>query len=135
MKKDRTAEHVEALVDEAVQMLQADLLLFKNRAHERSITHRLAVYLERLFGGWDVDCEYNRIEDDPNSYKGGCSGQPLDARPPLAAKPTIDDTPSFRLSVRVTMVFAFALATSSWNGEGCTSRTASARLHSPSSKR
>lgn len=35
-----------------------DLLLVD--ANERSITHRLAVYLEQMFPGWDVDCEYNR---------------------------------------------------------------------------
>ncbi|MGH6703233.1 MAG: hypothetical protein ACREC2_05565, partial [Bradyrhizobium sp.] len=28
---------------------------------ERTLTHRLAVYLESQFGGWDVDCDYNRL--------------------------------------------------------------------------
>ena len=28
---------------------------------ERTLTHRLAVHLERQFDGWDVDCEYNRL--------------------------------------------------------------------------
>ncbi|WP_213770653.1 hypothetical protein [Bradyrhizobium sp. dw_78] len=30
---------------------------------ERTLTHRLAVHLERRFGGWDVDCDYNRLGD------------------------------------------------------------------------
>jgi hypothetical protein len=28
---------------------------------ERALTHRLAVYIERQFDGWDVDCDYNRL--------------------------------------------------------------------------
>ena len=28
--------------------------------HERSTTHRLAVYFDPLFTGWNVDCEYDR---------------------------------------------------------------------------
>jgi hypothetical protein len=28
---------------------------------ERSLTHRLAVYLESRFTGWEVDCDYNRL--------------------------------------------------------------------------
>jgi hypothetical protein len=35
--------------------------LFDKDLGERVLTHRLAVYLERQFDGWDVDCDYNRI--------------------------------------------------------------------------
>ena len=28
---------------------------------ERALTHRLAVYLEKQFPGWEVDCDYNRL--------------------------------------------------------------------------
>jgi hypothetical protein len=28
---------------------------------ERTLTHRLAVHVERQFPGWEVDCEYNRL--------------------------------------------------------------------------
>jgi hypothetical protein len=28
---------------------------------ERTLTHRLAVYLESRFAGWEVDCDYNRL--------------------------------------------------------------------------
>jgi hypothetical protein len=34
--------------------------LLVNDVNERSISHRLALYLEPLFPGWQVDCEYNR---------------------------------------------------------------------------
>ena len=30
---------------------------------ERTLTHRLAVQIERHFPGWDVDCDYNRLGD------------------------------------------------------------------------
>ena len=28
---------------------------------ERTLTHRLAVHVERQFDGWDIDCDYNRL--------------------------------------------------------------------------
>lgn len=37
-----------------------DAFLLENNVHERSIAHRLAVYLEEGFFGYDVDVEYNR---------------------------------------------------------------------------
>lgn len=41
-------------------MLEHENELFFIDVNERSITHRLAVRLETLFDGMDVDCEYNR---------------------------------------------------------------------------
>lgn len=38
---------------------QQDTWLWQNDLSERSLAHRLAVYLEPLFPGYDVDCEYN----------------------------------------------------------------------------
>ncbi len=35
--------------------------LFEKDLGERTLTHRLAVYLEKQFEGWDVDCDYNRL--------------------------------------------------------------------------
>ena len=37
-----------------------DHFLIMNSTNERSITHKLAEYLQRLFPEWHVDCEYNR---------------------------------------------------------------------------
>lgn len=37
-----------------------DEFLLKNFAHERSVTHKIAEYLQAQFPGWHVDCEYNR---------------------------------------------------------------------------
>src|ERR1700687_5772427 len=35
--------------------------LFEKDLGERTLTHRLAVQLEKQFEGWDVDCDYNRL--------------------------------------------------------------------------
>jgi hypothetical protein len=35
--------------------------LFEKDLGERTLTHRFAVHLEKHFGGWDVDCDYNRL--------------------------------------------------------------------------
>ena len=36
-----------------------DWYLLENNAHERSLTHKFAEYLQELFPNYDVDCEYN----------------------------------------------------------------------------
>ena len=41
-------------------LFEKDSCLLKVDASEPSITHRLAIYLEKEFPGWHVDCEYNR---------------------------------------------------------------------------
>ena len=53
------------LVNEAITQLGVhDFDLFHVDAHERSITHKLAEHLQRLFPYWHVDCEYNRDDDE-----------------------------------------------------------------------
>lgn len=37
--------------------------MLQNDVNERSITHRFACYLQELFHGWNVDCEYNKNHD------------------------------------------------------------------------
>lgn len=41
-------------------LLKNDSFLLHSNAHERSITHKLAEYLQLEFPEWNVDCEYNR---------------------------------------------------------------------------
>ena len=36
-------------------------VLFDKDLGERTLTHRLAVHLEKQFPGWEVDCDYNRL--------------------------------------------------------------------------
>jgi hypothetical protein len=38
-----------------------ETFLFEKDLGERTLTHRLAVHLEKQFPGWEVDCEYNRL--------------------------------------------------------------------------
>lgn len=49
----------------AERLVREDLDLLVLDANERTLTHRLAVYLEAEFEGWHVDCEYNRDRHDP----------------------------------------------------------------------
>ncbi|WP_396194989.1 hypothetical protein [Flavobacterium sp.] len=45
-----------------------DWYLLKHNCHERSITHKLAEYLQELLPDFDVDCEYN-LDIDNNDTK------------------------------------------------------------------
>lgn len=42
------------------RLLRNDFALLELNANERSITHKLAEYLQSEFQEWHVDCEYNR---------------------------------------------------------------------------
>jgi hypothetical protein len=53
------------------RLVSNDWQLFYLDVNERSITHKWATYLEVEFNGWDVECEYNRMGEDPKRmYKG-----------------------------------------------------------------
>ncbi|EMN6212109.1 hypothetical protein [Vibrio vulnificus] len=47
------------------KLVRDDAHLLEIDANERSISHRLAVYLESEFTEWHIDCEYNRDIEDP----------------------------------------------------------------------
>lgn len=54
--------------DAISKLLENDSYLLEVDSSERSIAHRLAIYLEEIFADWDVDCEYNRnIYDCPTN--------------------------------------------------------------------
>lgn len=42
------------------ELLKNDSFLLQNDVNERTITHRLAIYLEKYFPEYHIDCEYNR---------------------------------------------------------------------------
>ncbi len=46
-------------------LLKKDMHLLENDVNERSITHKLAEYLQSEFPEFHVDCEYNRNLSDP----------------------------------------------------------------------
>ncbi|MEN6576411.1 MAG: hypothetical protein ABFD90_08715 [Phycisphaerales bacterium] len=52
---------VERRVTKAVErLLKNDGVLLDRDVNERSVSHKLAEYLQRGFRSWHVDCEYNR---------------------------------------------------------------------------
>lgn len=54
-----------------------DSFLLQNNANERSVSHKLAEYLQKQFSDWNVDCEYNRKGLDKKILEGirECSEQ------------------------------------------------------------
>ncbi len=46
-------------------LLKNDAFLLEHDVNERSISHKLAEYLQQLFPDYNVDCEYNWQVDDP----------------------------------------------------------------------
>ncbi|KFZ30797.1 hypothetical protein IDSA_06820 [Pseudidiomarina salinarum] len=61
------------------RFLKQDLDLLEIDANERTITHRVAIYLQELFPEMDVDCEYNRDDHDPKEmYLPGGEGDAYD---------------------------------------------------------
>jgi hypothetical protein len=61
-----STEEIEIKMDAAIsRLLEEDKFLLQNDLNERTITHRLAMYLQDLFPDWNVDCEYNRHHDKP----------------------------------------------------------------------
>ncbi len=47
------------------QLFLQDSYLVDGGHWEGALSHRLAVYLEHQFPGWHVDCEFNKVGDDP----------------------------------------------------------------------
>ena len=56
---------IESELDRVVSALgefyARETYLLEKDLGERTLTHRLAVHLERQFEGWDVDCDYDRL--------------------------------------------------------------------------
>lgn len=59
-----TDEDIKEKVEKAIQtLLKHDLFLLEIGVHERSVSHRLACYLQKEFQDYNVDLEYNRMND------------------------------------------------------------------------
>lgn len=63
-----------AITAALAKLLERDAYLLRVDANERSIAHRLALYVEEQFDGWDVDCEYNRDGHEPKEIAFGAEG-------------------------------------------------------------
>jgi len=61
---DDEEHRVREIVDGAlVQLMERDVALLRLNVHERTITARLAEYMQVSLPEWNVDPEYNRIRD------------------------------------------------------------------------
>jgi len=59
-------DNIKSRVERALRdLFKNDEYLFEVDVNERSLTHKLAVYLQAYFPGYDVDCEYNRDDKVP----------------------------------------------------------------------
>lgn len=68
----KETEVKDALKKALQEFWEKDICLLGYTANERSITHRLAIYLEKYFSGYDVDCEYNRAGEIPKRIMTNC---------------------------------------------------------------
>jgi hypothetical protein len=60
MQTEMQAE-LDKVVSALGELYAREGFLFEKDLGERALTHRLAVYLERQFPGWQVDCDYDRL--------------------------------------------------------------------------
>lgn len=65
MPNEFTKKEIGKKLNQAINLLlENDSYLLVTDVNERSISHRMAMYLQELFKDWDVDCEYNRDGHD-----------------------------------------------------------------------
>lgn len=59
----------EAIEFQIYNFIENESFLLENDVNERTITHKLAEYLKDLFLGYNVDCEYNRMDWGTTDYQ------------------------------------------------------------------
>jgi len=60
MQSEMQAELIK-MVGALKEFYARETQLFEKDLGERTLTHRLAVQVEKQFSGWEVDCDYNRL--------------------------------------------------------------------------
>lgn len=70
LKEIKDSEIKDQLLVALDQLFKNDAFLLEAETHERSISHKLAEYLQQQFKGWHVDCEYNRHGLHPKRIPG-----------------------------------------------------------------
>ncbi len=69
MKSMSFDKDIKTFVERACREVEKrDPFLLANDVSEWAVAHRLAVYLEKYFPEYDVDCEYNRMADADGRY-------------------------------------------------------------------
>ncbi|WP_256759506.1 hypothetical protein [Cohnella sp. WQ 127256] len=62
--------NIKLKVDKAIsKLLELDQYLLSHDLNERTVAHKLAVYLQEEFNEYNVDCEYNKNVDEDNGSK------------------------------------------------------------------
>jgi hypothetical protein len=61
MQPDKMQAELDKVVSALGDFYARESQLFERDLGERTFAHRLAVHVEKQFGGWDVDCDYNRL--------------------------------------------------------------------------
>ena len=65
IKSDWNQKEIENKLENARnKFLKNDKYLLNVKANERSMTHKLAEYLQQEFQEWNVDCEYNKDKEE-----------------------------------------------------------------------
>jgi hypothetical protein len=59
--QDASQVQLDRVVEALREFYARESFLLEHEVGERALTHRLAVYLERQFEGWEIDCDYNRL--------------------------------------------------------------------------
>lgn len=52
---------IKKLINAISIFIDNEKFLLENELNERTITHKLAIYIEKEFSEYDVDCEYNKM--------------------------------------------------------------------------
>jgi hypothetical protein len=64
-RNDEVEANMQTELNKVVAALQEfygrETHLLEKDLGERTLTHRLAVHLEKQFAGWEIDCDYNRL--------------------------------------------------------------------------
>lgn len=69
-KETLTTEHRKKIQTAIDGFASTDLYLLEHDLYECTVSHRFACYLFGQFAPeWNVDCEYNKIEDEPKIYR------------------------------------------------------------------
>ncbi|MFQ5799221.1 MAG: hypothetical protein ACE5H0_11110 [Bacteroidota bacterium] len=78
--KSHERRYVEENVTNALEALEKnDFFLLRADVNERSVSHKLAEYLQAQFPGWHVDCEYNRDHDRKKQLTYPLPSEPIDS--------------------------------------------------------
>ncbi len=68
--KEKTIDIINEVLN---QFMENDIILLDIGANERTISHKIACYLDKKFENLDVDCEYNRDINNIKNISGICN--------------------------------------------------------------